>query len=91
MEKLVWGDPPEDGVDIGTIPVPKILTNEADSEIRGQIDAFGTFGTSLPDWARVRFAIRKTRNCEKPYKCQIPGLGELLVGKDGWKLRRNDD
>ena len=80
------GDPPDDGRDIGVVHSPATVNTLPGSEYAGEMGHFGSFGQSIPLWARVRYVLRIKREEQKPFKCLIPGVGELYVGEEGWRL-----
>ena len=87
-DDLIWGDPPEDAPEAGKLVPPKVLENAPGSEVAGNIDLFDKFGMKLPEWARIRYVLRKTRKFDKPFKVDCGDLGRLSVGDDGWRLER---
>lgn len=86
MLPLRYGDPPavEDCVDIGTVESPKVISNDPNSEYKGDISKYDTYGARIPEWSRVRYALRKIRNKELPVTFRIDGIGRIIVGEEGW-------
>lgn len=83
------GNPPrpEDCQHEGRVSPPKAITNETGSGFEGNMNLFDIYGSSIPDWSRVRYVLRITRNKPKPYSIDIPDMGTLYVGDEGWELK----
>lgn len=91
MTEYTYGDPPEDAPEAGKIVPPKTLDNLPGSPGAGNIDNFGAYGLKLPDWARIRYVLRMTRNYEKPFKVNAGDLGWIVVGENGWRTEKESN
>ena len=85
---ISWGDPPEDGKDMGKMNIAETLSNLPGSGSEGNANLYESYGMKLPLRSRVRTALRITRKYQKPFKCTIPGVGILYVGDNGWEVRK---
>lgn len=75
---IEWGSPPdrEDCRDAGVIDVIRRVAKE-DSPLDG---------SPYPVVALIREARHQVRNKPKPLRVMIRGVGELLIGEDGWSF-----
>lgn len=85
--ELRYGDPPERDKckDYGTLNVPDTLELSLDAEVQqAEIGIIDLVGSRLPPWARARYVVRHLTAKGLPGRVKVQGLGEVLVGEEGW-------
>lgn len=83
------GDPPAEGdcLDIGTLEVETIISNNPGSPDAGNMSLYGSYGEKIPPRAIVRRAIRIIRTqYSEPVRVKVKGLGTLFYSSEGWKV-----
>lgn len=89
--KLRYGDPPakDQCKNNGELRPPTTLELNMDHEGQqresGLVDLIES-GVELTPWARVRYAVRTLEKKGGNQMATIPGLGTLVVGKEGWEV-----
>ena len=83
---LRYGNPPEDGEYIGEVTPPTHIDNSPGSGMGGNEDIYNSYGIPLPVRSQIRWVLMNLEEVDMPFKVDVVGVGQLIVGERGWQV-----